>query len=194
MDGPMVPIRGGQTGNLLELIPGRDKTVGLDDHPLAGILGGLFFALPGSLVLWVLVPECPKSLLNRDFAGAGLAAFGALFGALFVFPLCLYVYVLIDSSRCKSIDELTVRLGVPEDAVRQVAREKGVVARYNVKGRSVYRTRDFDSLRLLRASEADESRELLRAPAQRTATDDILLRTSSPPRTAVENGEGKGDA
>jgi hypothetical protein len=186
------PGSGGPSRNLLELVPGKDKTVDLGDHPLAGILGVLVFALPGSLVLWVLVPECLKSLLNRDFAGAIEAAFGALFGVLFAFPLCLTMYVLIDSRQCLSIVELSLCLDVPEDVIRQLAREKGVAARYCVRNRHVYRRRDFDSLTLLRPSEPAEPSTLLRPGPSGIATQELLLRTASQLPTPIDDGKREG--
>jgi hypothetical protein len=92
------------------------------------------------------------SLFKHDWTGIGPAMVTLLFGGVFGFAGVLSLYVVSDSSRCLTLEELSARLNVSEDALIKVTIMKQILPRYNVMGRIVYRPGDFDLPSLTRTS------------------------------------------
>ena len=178
--GPMGP---GNQRDLLESIPGKHKTVEIDDHPHKGILATFIFGLPGMLILWVAFRCAQDFFHTHHLDDLGWAVILGLFGALFVFPLVLVLYITFDSSRYLPLDVVSKRLHVSEEALVQIIEEKSLLLpRYMVNGRALYRLKAFDSLSLLRASEKPlNSAELVRAGSDPQTPSEQLLRESPLP-------------
>lgn len=158
--------------DIRESIPGKNKTVRFDDkHPyLSALAVFLLFSVFGLLMIWAAPQMFVENLSRHDFGGMAAALLMALLGAVVTLPGVLAFYVASDSSRCLPMEVLSQRLNVPEEALYQIAEEKGIlVPRYEVRGRALYRPRDFDCLRLLRASTPPvKPDELLRAGSDRS--------------------------
>jgi hypothetical protein len=190
-----VGFLGGGGRDLGEYIPGKNKTVRFDANPLAEALSFLLVVSPVGIAFMLF--GLYGVVVNMATHGlVGLAAMVAvfLFGCLLNCPGVLMLYVAIDSSRCLTMEALSAQLNLPEEALHQAALEKGIVARYDVVGRSVYRAADFDSLTLLRASTPPgKPGELLRASSNRPTNSDLLLRKSSSPGTQTKSDDTESD-
>jgi hypothetical protein len=147
MDGGIGP-HGSPSRDLREFIPGKNKTVVLEGHPAGGIIGGLFFGVPGMLLWWIAFGEFQKFLLKQDATGLGWTVVLGLFGSILLFPLVLMLYVAFDSWRCLALYDLCDRLNVSENVLRQFIKENGIGARYVVEGIRVYRLGEFKVLRV----------------------------------------------
>ena len=170
--------------DIRDSIPGTNRTVRLYGPPLNCIVGALIFLPPGAGCLWGAGIGSLQFLSQHDFARAvGWLVSLGLFGSVFTFVGALLLYIAFDASRCLSINALSKRLNVSEEALVKAAREKGVYApRYSIQGRAVYRPGDFDSGQLLRASEMPvKSEELLRAGFDTQTPPNQLLRESTSP-------------
>ena len=183
--GPSGPVQG---RDILELIPGRYKTVWFDQPPINYAVGGLLFLVVGIGLSWGVLLMFQDAFSKHEWVGVGLSVLvgGALAG-LVTFAGGVSLYAAMDSSRCLTLQALSQRLNVTEDALIQATREKRIFARYDIMGRYVFRAGDFDSLHLLRASAPPvKPDELLRAGSKSPTPSNLLLRGSNAPDASAK--------
>jgi hypothetical protein len=92
------------------------------------------------------------------------------------------LYWRLDISRAALSEDLSQQLGVSETQLRQMVEKQGIVPRYNIHGRDLYRAEDFDVSSLLRSAAAPvPTEELLRAATNSPTPSELLVRSSSAP-------------
>lgn len=165
----------------MDYVPRKGKTVVIARSSFGGAPPawfGLTFVLAGigiaALFSSVVSESSPaESILSRLLGTIPVILFGGLFTGAGVWAL----YLRKDIARTLTGLEVSARLGVSMEELREAAYAQGVRPRYNINDVDYYRPADFDDTSLLRASVSPVlANQLLRTANAEDASGDLLLR------------------